>query len=76
MGKNIVTTELSGNYALPAKVSRGYFLIIMTQGTCTVTLGEGTGGIPLEEDHYYEPLVAPTGVIEITSTGTYVIAEG
>jgi hypothetical protein len=76
IGKNIVTTEKTGNFAMPTKVNRGYFLIIMTSGTATIALGGGDGEIPIGEQQYYEPLVAPTGAITITSTGTYVIAEG
>jgi hypothetical protein len=76
MGINITTNEHTGNYALPQKSNRAYFLIIMTSGEGTVKFGGGTGGVPLAEDHYYEPLIAPTSEIEITSTGTYVIAEG
>lgn len=75
-GKNIVTTEYTGNVILPAKVHRGYLFILMVSGTADITLGGGSGSIPLSGGHYYEPLVTPTGAIEITSTGTYVVAEG
>ena len=75
-GKNIGTEEHTGNLTLPYKQNREYFFILMTTGSCTVTLGGGGGSIPLEEGHYFEPLYAPTGTIEIVSTGTYVIAEG
>lgn len=75
-GKNIVTTDYSGNHTIPVDVNRGYFIIIMKTGSASIALGGGTGSIPIEADHYYEPLVAPTGPIEITSAGTYVVAVG
>ena len=81
MAKNTVSTEYTGNYTLPANNNRTYFFIVMTDGTATISFGvvspgDTTGEIPLALLSHYNPPVAPTGEIRVTTTGTFVIHEG
>tara|TARA_R110002096_G_C14332929_1_gene701450 strand:- start:392 stop:637 length:246 start_codon:yes stop_codon:yes gene_type:complete len=76
---NIVSTVYTGNTTIPRNINRGYFMITMTSGTCTLNFGGGTGELPVAAAGYYEPLIAPNSEIIITTTGTFVVlanAEG
>ncbi|MBV1952542.1 MAG: hypothetical protein KUG64_10175 [Cycloclasticus sp.] len=54
---------------------RGYFFIVMTSGTGTISFGEGTGEVPLALNQFYEPYVCPTSEIRVTTTGTFVVVS-
>lgn len=73
---NIVSQAGTGNLIIPANRDRSHFAIFMTSLSGTIKLGKGDGAIPLSNDSWYEPSVCPTGEIEITTTGTYVIVMG
>ena len=73
---NIVSTEYTGNTTIPRNPNRGYFLIVMTEGTGTVEFGTGGGKVPLTADEYYEPYVTPTSEITVETLGKFVIVEG
>lgn len=74
--KNTVSKEYTGNKTFPANNNRGYFFIVMTDGTGTISFGGGGGEIPLESGYHYEPGVCPLGEITVTTTSTYVIHMG
>jgi len=72
---NLHSKEYTGNTVLPASTKRGYFFIVMTVGTGTIRFGEGDGEVPLALNQFYEPFVAPTSEINITTTGTFVVVS-
>jgi hypothetical protein len=76
MAKNTVSTEYTGNTSFEPNNNRTYFFIVMTSGVGTIAFGGGTGEIPLEEGFHYQPGVTPTGQINITTAGTYVVHQG
>ena len=69
----LTSTTYSGNQTFPAKQGRGYFFIVMTVGSGTISFGGGDGEIPLANAQHYEPYVCPTGVIDVTTAGTFVV---
>lgn len=73
-GVDTVSTEYSANTTLAANQDRKYFFILNKSGTTTVKLGGGLGEIPIND--FYEPLVAPTGVIDIVTDGVVLVVEG
>lgn len=70
---NTVSTEHSGNKTFKASGHRKYFFIVMTEGAGTITFGGGTGKIPLKLNEHYAPPIAPSGTIEVETTGKYVV---
>lgn len=70
---NVSSKEYTGNTTFPANTGRGYFFVVMTDGTGTISFGDGTGEIPLAAGAYFEPYVVPTSKITITTTGTFVV---
>ena len=73
-GIDSVSTEYTGNTTLAADPNRKYFFIRSVSGTTHILLGEGAGQIPI--DSFYEPLVAPTGEIDIVTDGVVIVVEG
>lgn len=73
---NIVSKGGTGNLIIPANRDRSYFVVFMTSASGTVKLGKGSGEVPIVNGGFYEPYICPTGEIEITTTGTYVVVLG
>ena len=73
---NLVSTAYSGTTTLPINRNRSYFMVVMTTGTSTVEFGGGGGLLPLAAAAFYEPTVAPTSEVTITTSGTFVVIEG
>ena len=73
---NLVSTTYTGNTTLPPNRNRSYFMLVMTTGTSTVEFGGGGGQLPLAAEAFYEPSVAPTSEVTITTVGTFIVIEG
>ena len=73
---NLVSQTHLGNLTIPANRDRSYFFIIMTSADGTIKLGKGSGAVPLASGVHYEPYVCPTGELEITTTGDYIVVLG
>jgi len=73
---NIVSQAHTGNLTIPANRDRSYFFVIMTSAEGTIKLGSGSGAVPLANGVHYEPYVCPTGELEITTTGDYIVVLG
>jgi hypothetical protein len=73
---NIVSQTHTGNLTIPANRDRSYFFIIMTSTSGTLKLGKGSGAVPLANGVHYEPYVCPTGELEITTAGTFIVVMG
>ena len=73
---NIVSKTYTGNTVLPFNKDRGYLMVQMVTAAGTVELGQGGGKLPLAISGFFEPNVAPTGVVSIETTGTYIVIEG
>ena len=73
---NIVSQAYTGNLTIPANRDRSYFFIIMTSTSGTLKLGKGSGAVPLANGVHYEPYVCPTGELEITTAGTFIVVMG
>jgi len=48
----------------------------MTSAEGTIKLGKGSGAVPLANGVHYEPYACPTGELEITTTGDYIVVLG
>jgi hypothetical protein len=73
---NIVSTTHTGPLVIPRNSNRRYFFVRMIDAAGTLKLGKGTGELPLDIGMYYEPYVCPSGELEITTTGTYIVIMG
>lgn len=73
-GADLVSVQYSSNTTLAADPDRKYFFILSVSGTTTILLGGGAGAIPVTD--YFEPLVAPTGEIDIVTDGVVIVVEG
>tara|TARA_R110002050_G_scaffold64898_1_gene140948 strand:+ start:811 stop:1053 length:243 start_codon:yes stop_codon:yes gene_type:complete len=69
----LVSTGYTGNTTLPASRGREYFLIQPTGTPLQIKFGDGSGSVTIQDGSYYEPYVAPSTSIEITSAGTYTV---
>ncbi len=69
----LVSTTYTGNTTIPAARGREYFLVQPTDLAITVQLGAGTGTITVPVGSYYEPYIAPSTEITITTTGSFVV---
>lgn len=76
LAKNTISTEYTGDTTFPANNNRDYFFIVMTVGSGTIAFGGGTGQIPLATGEHYNPPICPTGEIQVTTTGTFVVHMG
>lgn len=63
----------TGVLSLPENSNRHYFFVVAVTGSIELEFGKGGGKIPLAEGNHYCPYVCPTGEIDITGTGTYVL---
>ncbi len=72
---NLQSKEYTGNTTLARNQNRGYFFIVMTVGTGTISFGGGGGEVPLATNQFYEPYVCPTSEINVTTTGTFVVVS-
>jgi hypothetical protein len=70
---NLQSKEYTGNTVFPRNQNRGYFFIVMTGAAGSVRFGSGGGEVPLALNQHYEPWVAPTSEINVTTTGTFVV---
>jgi len=69
----LISTTYTGNTTLPAERGREYLLIQPTDLALNIQLGSGTGTVAVAVGSYYEPYIAPSTEITITTTGSYVI---
>lgn len=69
----LVSTTYTGNTTIPAKRGREYILIQPTTTDLTVTMGGGTGAVTVVTGSYYEPYIAPSTEVTITTTGSFVV---
>ncbi len=69
----LVSTTYTGNTTIPAKRGREYFLVQPTTADITVKFAGGTGGVLILNGSYYEPYIAPSTEITITTTGSFVV---
>jgi len=59
-----------------ADTTRKAFQVICTAGSCAITVGAaGTGAIPLNAGGTWELDQVPTGEIEITTTGEFILTS-
>ena len=71
----LVSTTLTGNNILPANRGREYLLIQPDSTALSIKFGDGTGSVTIPAGSYYEPYLAPSTSIEITSAGTYTVVS-
>lgn len=76
VGTELESTSYSSNFTLPANPNRKYLFIISLGGTATLAFGDGLGQVPLAANGHYEPLIATTGTVVITLSGTVTVVEG
>ena len=69
----LVSTTYTGNTTLSAERGREYFLVQPTTADLTINFGTGSGSVTIINGSYYEPYIAPSTEITITSTGSYVV---
>ena len=69
----LVSTTYTGNTTLTAQRGREYILIQPTSAAVTITFDGGTGAIAIATGSYYEPYIAPSTEITITTVGTFVV---
>lgn len=75
VGVDAASTEYNVDTTLVANVNRRYLFIKVLSGVATtLTIGGGSGVLPLEG--FYEPLVAPTGEVAIVTDGSVLVVEG
>lgn len=73
---NTISTAHTGDLLLPKDTNRAYFFIVMLDATGTIEFGGGGGAIPLAIGGHYQPPVAPTGTINIVTSGSFVLHIG
>jgi hypothetical protein len=69
----LISTTYTGNTTLPAERAREYLLIQPTTADLTINFGSGSGSVTIVNGSYYEPYIAPSTEITITSAGSYVV---
>lgn len=73
---NTTSLEFAGNKTFPANRDRQYLYITMLDTVGTLTIGNGTGKLPLGVGGYFEPTVCPTGKLVVETTGKFLIIMG
>jgi hypothetical protein len=69
----LVSTTYTGNTTFTGERGREYFMIQATDVALTVEFGGGTGGVSVTVGGFYEPYIAPSTEITITTTGSFVV---
>lgn len=69
----LISTTYTGNKTLPAERGREYLLVQPTTADLTINFGNGSGSVTIVNGSYYEPYIAPSSEITITSAGSYVV---
>ena len=73
---NLQSRTFIGDQVFPKNPNRGYFFIVFTTGSGSVSFGNGGGQVPLANLQHYEPYVCPTGEITVTAGGdTFVVVS-
>ena len=70
---SLVSTTYTGNTVITGQRGREYFLIQPTTLDLTISFGGGTGAITVVVGSYYEPYIAPSTEMTITTTGSFVV---
>ena len=69
----LVSTLYTGNTTIPAERGREYFLIQPTTADLTIQFGNGSGAVTILNGSYYEPYIAPSTELVITTVGSFIV---